>query len=373
MLRRCGTRSIVAAALVFGACGVAGAEPEAGATTASDAHIDVERTVRVLDASGEPVSFGRTGLTSEVEIDVVVSGAPGVKIEPVFAALIAGPGLLIDAGATPVSNTADSGVATLAYSISASPVGVGEIEVPGFHVTYDPDGPGPAGSERLFVEAGPTISVGELAAGVAAADEPSEAGGAVEALPSRAWVWLALAALVVAVVVGLTIVGVVLLIVRRPAPAAAQAPRRAPDTVALERLDALERSGLIDRGEYERLTGEASDIARWYIGERFGLRAPEMTTQEFLSAARRNADLGGEADTLSSFLRSCDELKFAKATGSREEAESALGLVRSFVVRTRRAFGGAGEGTPPGAAQGAAQGEARPDQPSAATATGGRA
>lgn len=308
-----------------------------------DDHVDVDRVVRVLDIAGGLVSPDGATLSSRVEIDLTITAWPGAVVGDIHPLLITGPGLLVTAGFAPVRETAESGVTTVTYTIATVPTDTGLLEIPSIGVVYDIGGDGP---ERLTLEDTVTVTVAELAPGVVASDDPADAPGAAEARPSRAWMWMVAGLLGLAVVLAALIGGGVLFVLRGRQRTEHALVARPPDIVALERLDELERAGLIERHEYERLVEGASDVARWYIGERFGLRAPEMTTQEFLSAARRNADLGGEAETLGGFLRSCDELKFAKARGTQEEAESSLGMVRSFVVRTRMADGHESPGTP---------------------------
>lgn len=78
--------------------------------------------------------------------------------------------------------------------------------------------------------------------------------------------------------------------------------------------------------------GEVSDAVRGYLEGRFGLRAPEQTTEEFL-AGLAGKDLPGMGDAagLGEFLAWCDLVKFSgwKPGGAElEELEqSALGMV----------------------------------------------
>ncbi len=77
---------------------------------------------------------------------------------------------------------------------------------------------------------------------------------------------------------------------------------------------------------------EVSDALRVYLEERFELRAPERTTEEFLvdlqSATHLNA---AQKSSLAEFLDRCDLVKFAKFEPTelalRELQESALRLV----------------------------------------------
>ena len=65
-----------------------------------------------------------------------------------------------------------------------------------------------------------------------------------------------------------------------------------------------------------------SDAVRLYLEERFGLRAPERTTDEFLGDLSRSAALTqAQKKSLEQFLSSCDMVKFAKYEPQRPELE----------------------------------------------------
>lgn len=75
-----------------------------------------------------------------------------------------------------------------------------------------------------------------------------------------------------------------------------------------------------------------SDAVRLYLEERFGLRAPERTTDEFLNDLKRSAALlDPQKESLTEFLSACDMVKFAKYEPQRPELEalykSALHLI----------------------------------------------
>jgi hypothetical protein len=75
-----------------------------------------------------------------------------------------------------------------------------------------------------------------------------------------------------------------------------------------------------------------SDAVRLYLEERFGLRAPERTTDEFLGDLSRSAALTqAQKESLKEFLSACDMVKFARYEPQRPELEtlynSALRLI----------------------------------------------
>jgi hypothetical protein len=75
-----------------------------------------------------------------------------------------------------------------------------------------------------------------------------------------------------------------------------------------------------------------SDTARMYLEERFNLRAPERTTDEFLIELRSSHHLTrDQKQSLGAFLESCDLVKFARFEPTeqalRELHDSALRLI----------------------------------------------
>jgi len=109
------------------------------------------------------------------------------------------------------------------------------------------------------------------------------------------------------------------------------APPLPPHLVALEALDKLDRELLFDHDvkEYHFLV---SGILRRYLEDRFGVRAPEQTTEEFLKASSKNHILNDPQKVLlKSFLEQCDLVKFAKLTPSAQEARRISQIARGFI------------------------------------------
>ena len=78
-----------------------------------------------------------------------------------------------------------------------------------------------------------------------------------------------------------------------------------------------------------------SDAVRLYLEERFGLRAPERTTEEFLTDLSRSAALiDTQKDSLKEFLSACDMVKFAKYEPQRPELEALYGSALRLIEET---------------------------------------
>ncbi len=120
-------------------------------------------------------------------------------------------------------------------------------------------------------------------------------------------------------------------------------PRRSAYEIAVERLARLEARGAPAEGEEDAWYVELSSVVRRYLEDRFGLRAPELTTQEFLAVARRSPELtADQRRQLGAFLEECDRVKFAAHRPRPEESLAALRAAREFLEETRQPAGDPG-------------------------------
>jgi len=78
-----------------------------------------------------------------------------------------------------------------------------------------------------------------------------------------------------------------------------------------------------------------SEAIRYYLADRFDLRAPERTTEEFLIELQSSHSLNFEhKQTLEAFLQQCDMAKFAKADMLGQELKSLYDIGVQFVRET---------------------------------------
>ena len=116
--------------------------------------------------------------------------------------------------------------------------------------------------------------------------------------------------------------------------------RSVPRTVtaheaALAKLDALLAEDLLADGYLKLFYLRLSDIVRHYIEDRFGLRAPEQTTDEFLVALANAPQIRGDhQQLLRRFLRQADMVKFAKFKPGADETGGAVEAARRFIEQT---------------------------------------
>jgi hypothetical protein len=107
---------------------------------------------------------------------------------------------------------------------------------------------------------------------------------------------------------------------------------------AIEQLRSLERRGAPDAGAADAWFVELSAIVRRYLEHRYDIRAPELTTEEFLQVATARPELHDDHRALlSSFLERCDRVKFAGYRPDSDESLATLAAARAFVEDTRLA------------------------------------
>lgn len=114
-------------------------------------------------------------------------------------------------------------------------------------------------------------------------------------------------------------------------------PPRPAHEVALEALEALERSPLLVEGRVKDFHVTLSDIARRYVEARFAVPALEMTTREIRLGLAASSAPPAFSDGLGPVLDRCDLVKFAKVRPSADSARALVdelrGLVRLTVPR----------------------------------------
>ena len=105
---------------------------------------------------------------------------------------------------------------------------------------------------------------------------------------------------------------------------------------ARRELARLIAENLIAAGRVQEFHYRISQIVRGYIERRYDLSAPEMTTEEFLSAAAADHRFGPDmTDELNRFLTACDLVKYARHQPGASASEAMLQAAGDFVKRTR--------------------------------------
>jgi hypothetical protein len=151
--------------------------------------------------------------------------------------------------------------------------------------------------------------------------------------PAEAWAWVLPAFIGLLVVV---VIAYVLWRLGKKHKLPFQHPPPPPDRVALEKLSGIRH--LIADGKHMEFVIASSDILRDYVQARFNLRAPHLSTEEFLYEAERSESLPGDRrDSLSGFLAQCDQVKFALAHLLTPGMQELYNTAEQFISKTAAA------------------------------------
>lgn len=124
-------------------------------------------------------------------------------------------------------------------------------------------------------------------------------------------------------------------VLRKPRTILHHAPPPPPHEVALAALRNLRSKGWIESGNVEAFYVELSGIVRRYIEDRFNLRAPERTTEEFIREAASSRLLTPDHQLLTrDFLEQCDLVKFAKHRPASPEMRAGYAAAEQLVLET---------------------------------------
>jgi hypothetical protein len=297
---------IVVAALALLAAGC-GAKPPWPAAPASRLALELRvepTTARLL----EPITvtldlFALAGVDAEF--------APAVDAKDFLATVTAAPAVSLHGGTWRRT------------TIVCRPVrGPGELVLPPF-VAKSKDGVGAASTPETRI----TVLSSLEGAGAAI-----EAPGAPLPPPFQGWWWL------VGIAAALALAASAWWLLRR-----AQTARHEPHEVALpphvkaqRALERLRGQRVATLAEIEQYYVQVSQILRVYLEERFGLRAPERTTEEFLRELEGGSALAkNHRRELERFLSQCDLVKFAAVVPGPAEHQAVFELAAAFVEATR--------------------------------------
>lgn len=201
--------------------------------------------------------------------------------------------------------------------------------------------------ERSFLIRGPdgaeeSLTAGRifLAVGTHFPNENNpEPGAPLAPVPLVERNWVLIWTLAVLGVVFLTILVTLLLVRLRPRKEPPPPPPRPAHVVALERLARLRRRELEEKGEYEPLYTELSELLREYLGLRWEFDSLDMTTTELLSAMGNQRIEQFVFQLLRTMMDDFDLVKFARAAPAKQDALDDMDRVEKLIAATRRAEG----------------------------------
>jgi hypothetical protein len=119
-------------------------------------------------------------------------------------------------------------------------------------------------------------------------------------------------------------------------PVVPQDPELPPWEKAYQDLEVLRQENLLDKGLFKEFFTRVADIARHYMENRFDIRAPHMSTEEFLYYLGITGHLNdNQKAALKDFLNSCDMVKFAKYDPTIKEAQENFDSARKLIDETK--------------------------------------
>lgn len=237
-----------------------------------------------------------------------------VELEPIDLAQ-AHPGFTLRDEDPPVERV-ENGATVLERRLRIEPDDEGERQLGPFEVRFRKGGEeGAVSTEPLAVVVGTTIPPED-----ATLDALEGPLGPVAPPPAGMplWPWLLAAAAVVVAAAWFALRR------RRKEPAA---PPLTPAQLAARELDALLADDPLSRGDVAGFYSELTLIVRRWVERTTGIRAPEMTTPEFLRSMGRRPD----ADPLRAFLEAADLVKFAGQRPDRAAIDAAVDRARELV------------------------------------------
>ena len=205
----------------------------------------------------------------------------------------------------------------------------GDYQVPGLAVTVAGDD----GETAVTIHTEPVdLTVTSVLGG---AEETPRLQEVAEPMPAPPRVGRLLLFAALAIVAAGVVAAVVVIVRQRAARSAARAAAVPPHESALRALRELAADDLLHRDLLAFHTAVAA-IVRRYLEQRFGVRAPERTTEElmFILAGGNWLD-DPQRRALHAFLAQCDQVKFARARPTEVASQDLLDTATDLVQATR--------------------------------------
>ena len=112
--------------------------------------------------------------------------------------------------------------------------------------------------------------------------------------------------------------------------------RKSAYEIARRQLDRLLEQDFKNSNEIDSFYVSLTRIVRQYLENRFELRAPDLTTEEFLVTVADSAELSADhKKLLNEFLRHADLVKFARLEPSGQDVDEAISRATRFLEETR--------------------------------------
>jgi hypothetical protein len=175
------------------------------------------------------------------------------------------------------------------------------------------------------------ITVKPLADEASRGELASPAGPEELPTPPQTMAYYVMAGAVLAIALGATL----FFVLRSRLKHVFVAPPTPPHERAFRELRALLDEELIAKGRVKEFFFRLTFIIRTYVEQRYGLHAPEQTTEEFLPSAANSGLLSpAHQKLLETFLSYADLVKYAKLAPGAKDIENSFGAARTFINET---------------------------------------
>ena len=274
------------------------------------------------------VDQAEVSIGDRIRYSIAVTAPADVEVEIPLLGDQLGDFTVTDFGELPAQKKADQRVTTRWYTLTIFKTG--EHLLPGLTVLYREPG-----AEQQRID-GNDVAVSVVSL-LAQAEQSAEVQTIRDIKPPEQlpfdWLPYGVLAAVVVAVSGLG-AGLFFYLNRPRVPGLPPTPPA--HEIALEALRRLRAQRLIEKKEFETYYVTLSAIVRTYLEDGLHLRAPEMTTEEFLPLVSQDLRLGTtQRERLSEFLSQADLVKFARHVPGLGEGEAAYEAARRFIEDTR--------------------------------------
>ncbi len=183
-------------------------------------------------------------------------------------------------------------------------------------------------STPICVEVTSVAEEGDLFSGIRDIKNPV---GIFDVVKESIWFWPKILLIFI-----ILIASIIYFIKKRRNKEEAPIPKLPAHEIAYAALKELYNKKLIEAGLIKEYYFEISNVLRHYIEDRFALRAPERTTEEFLHELNSSSSLTeAHHDLLKKFLEECDMVKFANFAADEEDAKRVHDVTVEFIEETK--------------------------------------
>lgn len=120
---------------------------------------------------------------------------------------------------------------------------------------------------------------------------------------------------------------------QQPKPRAQPVSKLTPYEEAMQSLEELRKSQLVQKGEVKQYYTRLNDILRWYVTRKFNFSSLEKTNEELILQLRQMRLGNDEFTQLAQALRMADFVKFAKYKPAPADQEGSFSIFKNSITR----------------------------------------